>query len=261
MSQPVLAETANGVLQITLNRPDQLNAFTVEMHEHLRAALYRAAAEDDIRAVLITGAGRGFCAGQDLSERDPDSGDIVDLGKTLRSNYNPLIKSMRALEKPIVGAVNGVAAGAGANFALACDIVVAAESARFIQAFANIGLIPDAGGTFTLSRLVGETRAKALAMTGMPLGAAEAAQWGLIFKCFPDDQLMTEARSLAESLASGATLGMGKAKLAIQAAATNTMDEQLELEAVLQAELGASTDFREGVRAFLEKRPPKFTGK
>ncbi|WP_075997108.1 2-(1,2-epoxy-1,2-dihydrophenyl)acetyl-CoA isomerase PaaG [Salaquimonas pukyongi] len=261
MSEALLTEVRGGVLEITLNRPDQLNAFTVEMHRLIRTAFERAKEDSAIRAVVLTGAGRGFCAGQDLSERDPGKGEIVDLKVTLSTNYNPLIRAIRSLEKPVICAVNGVAAGAGANLALACDIVLAAESARFIQAFAKIGLIPDAGGTWSLTRLVGEARAKALAMTAMPLSAKQAEEWGLIFKCVANETLMGEARTLAEDLAAGATLGIGKTKLAIQAASTNTLDEQLELEAETQGELGRSEDFREGVNAFLEKRPANFQGR
>ena len=260
MTEPLITSLEDGVLEITLNRPDQLNAFTVGMHKLLRAAMESARDNPQIRAIILTGAGRGFCAGQDLSERDPKKGEIVDLNDTLTKNYNPLITMMRALEKPIICAVNGVAAGAGANLALACDIVLASDSAKFIQAFSKIGLIPDAGGTYTLTRLIGEARAKALAMTAMPLSAAKAEEWGLIWKCVPADSLMDEARSLARSLAASATLGIGKTKLVIQTASTNTFEQQLVLEAKTQGELGRSADFREGVQAFLEKRPAKFTG-
>ncbi|MGB7286914.1 MAG: 2-(1,2-epoxy-1,2-dihydrophenyl)acetyl-CoA isomerase PaaG [Salaquimonas sp.] len=261
MSQPVLTSVDKGVFEITLNRPDQLNAFTTEMHALLRTAFERAESDKEIRAVILTGAGRGFCAGQDLSERDPDNGKIVDLSETLNTNYNPLIRRMRALEKPILCAVNGVAAGAGANLALACDIVLAAKSAKFIQAFSKIGLIPDAGGTYTLTRLIGEARAKALAMTAAPLSAEDAADWGLIWRCLPDEDLMVETRKLAQSLESGATVGLGKTKTAIQAASVNSLDEQLNLEAKLQGQLGKTDDFKEGVLAFREKRPANFTGK
>lgn len=257
---PVLTTLENGVLEITLNRPESLNAFTVEMHEGLREAFARARAEKEVRAVILTGAGRGFCAGQDLSERDPAKGEIVDLSVTLSTNYNPLLRRMRALEKPIICAVNGVAAGAGANLALACDIVIAADTAKFIQAFSKIGLIPDAGGTYTLTRHLGEARAKALAMTAMPLPARKAEEWGLIWQCVEADKVMETARELAGSLAEGATLGIGKTKKVIQAASTNSLDQQLELEAAVQGELGSSHDFREGVQAFLEKRPAVFRG-
>jgi 2-(1,2-epoxy-1,2-dihydrophenyl)acetyl-CoA isomerase len=261
MSEPLLTALSDGVLEITLNRPDQLNAFTLEMHKYLRSAMEEAKSNPEIRAIILTGSGRGFCAGQDLSERDPSKNEIVDLKVTLSTNYNPLIRLMRSTEKPIICAVNGVAAGAGANLALACDIVLASDSAKFIQAFSKIGLIPDAGGTFTLTRLLGEARAKALAMTAQPLGARQAEEWGLIWKCVPSDELMTETRKLAKLLAASATLGIGKTKLVIQAASSNTMDQQLDLEAETQGQLGHSSDFKEGVQAFLEKRPAKFTGK
>ena len=260
MSEPVLTSFSNGVLEITLNRPDQLNAFTVEMHRLIRAAFERARDDNEVRVIILTGAGRGFCAGQDLSERDPTKNEIVDLKVTLSTNYNPLIRLMRALEKPILCAVNGVAAGAGANLALACDIVFASDKAKFIQAFSKIGLIPDAGGTYSLTRLIGEPRAKALAMTAMPLPAQTAADWGLIWKCVPDSELLDEVRTLASEFSNGAVLGLGKTKTVIQAASTNSMDEQLDLEAETQGEMGRSADFKEGVQAFLEKRPAKFKG-
>jgi 2-(1,2-epoxy-1,2-dihydrophenyl)acetyl-CoA isomerase len=260
MEQPLLTSQSDGVMEITLNRPDSLNAFTVEMHAGLREAFSQAKSNHNVRAVILTGAGRGFCAGQDLSERDPAKGEIVDLSTTLSTNYNPLVRLIRAMEKPVICAVNGVAAGAGANLALACDIVIAADSAKFIQAFSKIGLIPDAGGTYALTRHLGEARAKALAMTAMPLSAQKAEAWGLIWQCVEADRLMKTARDLAASLANGATLGIGKTKKVIQAASTNSLDQQLELEASVQGELGASHDFQEGVTAFLEKRTPSFKG-
>lgn len=260
MTKPVLTDFRDGVLEITLNRPDSLNAFTVEMHELLREAFARAQSGSEVRAVILTGAGRGFCAGQDLSERDPDKGEIVDLSQTLATNYNPLVRRIKAMEKPVICAVNGVAAGAGANLALACDIVIAADTAKFIQAFSKIGLIPDAGGTWTLTRHLGEARAKALAMTAMPLPAKKAEEWGLIWQCVEAEKLMDTAREMAASLARAATLGIGKTKKVIQAASTNSLDQQLELEASVQGELGRSNDFREGVQSFLEKRAPIFKG-
>ncbi len=261
-SGPVLVETSAGVTRLVLNRPDKLNSFNEAQHRALYAALYAAAADDAVRAVLLTGAGRAFCAGQDLGDRDPGKmAGAPDLGETLETFYNPLVRLIRSIEKPVVCAVNGVAAGAGANVALACDIVLAAQSAKFIQAFCKIGLVPDSGGTWSLARLIGEARAKGLALTGMPLTAETAEQWGLIWRAVPDADLMTEATALAESFAAGPTVGLGFTKRAIQAAATNSLDQQLDLERDLQREAGRTPDYAEGVSAFLEKRPAVFTGK
>lgn len=258
---PVIHERREGFHLVTLNRPDRLNAFNTAQHEALAAALEAAAADETCRAILLTGAGRAFCAGQDLSERSEMLDDDLDLGATLEKCYNPLIRRLRALEMPVVCAVNGVAAGAGANVALACDIVIAAKSASFIQAFSKIGLVPDSGGTWWLPRLVGEARAKALALTGAPLSAGEAAHWGLIWKAVDDERLMSEALELVEGLAKGPTHAHALTKRAIHAASANTLDAQLDLERELQREAGRSDDYREGVTAFLEKRPARFTGK
>lgn len=261
MSETILAERSGGVLKLTLNRPERLNAFTEEMHLALRARLEEARSPE-IRAVLLTGAGRGFCAGQDLGARDPSKMDgPPDLGATLEEFYNPLIRLIRGLDKPVVCAVNGVAAGAGANVALACDIVLAARSANFIQAFCKLGLVPDAGGTWSLTRLLGEARAKALALTGEPVSAQTAEDWGLIWRAVDDDELAEEADALAARLAEGPTFGLGLTKQAIQAASTNGLDAQLDLERDFQRRAGRSPDYREGVSAFLEKRGAKFSGR
>lgn len=260
-SDTVLSRLDAGVLFITLNRPDRLNAFTEEMHIALRAEFERARDDDAVRAVLLTGAGRGFCAGQDLGDRDPRKGEARDLGQTLDMFYNPTLRLMRDLKKPIVCAVNGVAAGAGANVALASDIVLAAKSAKFIQAFSKIGLVPDAGGSWTLTRMIGEARAKALTMTAEPLMAETAADWGLIWKAVDDDALMDEATALAEKLAAGPTFGLGLTKQLIHDAGTNDFDAQLDRERDCQRAAGASDDYKEGVIAFLEKRAPSFSGR
>ena len=215
-SETVLVDLTEHVLRLTLNRPDKLNAFNDEMHLALRAGIQRAYDDAEIRAVLLTGAGRGFCAGQDLGDRDPcKSSEPTDLGATIETFYNPTLRLIRSLEKPVVCAVNGVAAGAGANIAFACDIVFAARSARFVQAFAKIGLVPDAGGSWSLARILGEPRAKALALTAEPLDAETAAQWGLIWKAVDDASLADEASQLARRLAAGPTKGLGLTKKAI----------------------------------------------
>ena len=261
-SQTLLSFQEAGVLKLTLNRPEKLNSFNEEMHLALRSALERARDDDAIRAVLLTGAGRGFCAGQDLGDRDPrKGGPKPDLGATIETYYNPLLRLIRSLEKPIICAVNGVAAGAGANIAFACDIVLAAQSAKFIQAFSKIGLIPDAGGSWSLARILGEPRAKALTLLAEPLPAQMAADWGLIWRAVADDALETEALAIANKLASGPTKGLGLTKRLIQEAATSDLNTHLDRERDCQREAGFTDDYAEGVTAFLEKRPANFTGR
>jgi 2-(1,2-epoxy-1,2-dihydrophenyl)acetyl-CoA isomerase len=254
----ILVENYPGYRVITLNRPERLNALTVEVAQALGEALDAAEADDNCRAILLTGAGRGFCAGQDLTaivdKKAAEIGDLLD-------HYNPLIRKLRALPMPVVCAVNGVAAGAGANLALACDIVLAARSANFVQAFARIGLIPDVGGTWFLPRLVGMARARALAMLAEPLPAERAAEWGLIWRVVEDERLMAEAHTLTARLAAQATIGLALMKRAFDAAETNGLDAQLNLERDLQAAAAATPDHAEGLRAFLEKRAPVFTGR
>lgn len=261
MSDTVLVKRDGPLVRIILNRPEVLNALNAAAHIALRTALEDAAADDTCRAVLLTGVGRGFCVGQDLGERDPSSdAPVPDLGDTLRTYYNPTIRAITTMQKPVIAAVNGVAAGAGANIALACDIVVATQSARFIQAFSKIGLAPDAGGSWALTRLLGPARAKGLAMTAHPLDAETAAAWGLIWASYPDDEFASAVEELAHQLATGPTVGLALTKQAIDAAAGNDLDTHLDLEAALQSKAGASADYAEGVAAFLEKRPASFTG-
>ena len=258
----ILVSLDAGVLAITLNRPDKLNSFNPEMHGLLKAALERARDEAAVRTVLLTGAGKGFCAGQDLSERNVAAGAApIDLSVTIGSYYNPLVRRMRELPKPIVCAVNGVAAGAGANIALACDLVVAARSASFLQAFSRIGLVPDSGGTWFLPRLAGSARAMGLALLADKLPAEDAERWGIIWKAVDDAKLMEEATAIARKLAEGPTKAYGLIKKALNASAGNTLDAQLDLERDLQREAGVSEDYREGVAAFMQKRKPTFKGK
>src|SRR5688572_15343823 len=251
----VLTSVEAGVLAITLNRPDKLNAFNPEMHKELRRALEQALDENAIHAVLLTGAGRGFCSGQDLGERNVAPGAApIDLSVTLGSYYNPLVRRLRELPKPIVCAVNGVAAGAGANIALACDIVLAARSARFIQSFARLGLVPDSGGTYFLPRLIGTARATGLALLAEPLSAEDAERWRLIWKVLDDERLMPESTELARRLASGPTKAFGLIKKALLASSGNSLDAQLDLERDLQRDAGFPDDYRKAVAEFLEKR-------
>ena len=262
MSEPtVLYERRDGYASVTLNRPERLNAFNTAMHEALRAALADAGRRKDVRALLLTGAGRGFCAGQDLGDRVRKPGDPPrDLGAGLDTYYNPLVRQIRALDMPVICAVNGVAAGAGANIALACDIVLAARSASFVQSFARIGLIPDSGGTWQLPRLAGRARALGLALLGEKLTAEQAEAWGLIWRCVDDGSLMDEARALAARLATQPTTGLALIKKAIDAAEANTLDQQLDLERDLQRIAGRTQDYDEGVAAFVAKRSPRFRG-
>jgi 2-(1,2-epoxy-1,2-dihydrophenyl)acetyl-CoA isomerase len=250
-----------GVAILTLNRPDKLNSFTRAMHLDVRAALDALQADRSVRVLVLTGAGRGFCAGQDLGDRAVAPGaQPVDLGDSVEQFYAPLVLTLRNLPMPVICAVNGVAAGAGANLALACDIVIAAESASFVEAFCRLGLIPDTGGTWHLPRLIGMARATGLAMLGEKLSAARAEQWGLIWRCVPDAELMTEALAMATHFASAPTKGLAFTKKALQASYANTLPEQLKLEGAMMRELGNSHDYREGVAAFLAKRAPNFTG-
>jgi 2-(1,2-epoxy-1,2-dihydrophenyl)acetyl-CoA isomerase len=260
--ETILFETRSGAARLTLNRPDRLNSFTVRMHEEVADALSKAEADAEVRALLVTGAGRGFCAGQDLADRAVAPGaEPVDLGESVERFYNPLIRRLTGLPKPVVCAVNGVAAGAGANIALACDVVLAARSARFIQSFAGIGLIPDSGGTWVLPRLVGQARALGLALTGQPLSAEQAESWGLIWKAVEDDKLMEEAEALLARFASGPTRGLAETKRLIRTTWSRTLDQELDLERDVMRALGRSEDYQEGVAAFFEKRPPVFKGR
>ncbi len=254
-------ELGEGVATLTLNRPDRLNSFTTEMHEEVAAALGTVESDPAIRALLLTGAGRGFCAGQDLNLREASAGGEFDAGAAIDRYYNPLVRRLRALRKPVIAAVNGPAAGAGANLAFACDIVLAARSASFLQAFCRIGLVPDTGGTWFLPRLAGSARALGMMLLGEPLPAATAAEWGLIWKVVDDEKLMSEARVLATKLAQGPTIGLGLIKEALNRSLVSTLDAQLDSERDLQRIAATSADFREGVTAFLEKRPARFTGR
>jgi 2-(1,2-epoxy-1,2-dihydrophenyl)acetyl-CoA isomerase len=250
-----------GIATLTLNRPDRLNSFTQAMHREVRAALDQVESDKSVRVLLLTGAGRGFCAGQDLNDRAVEPGAPgVDLGESVEKYYAPLVLTLRTLPMPVICAVNGVAAGAGANLALACDIVLAARSASFIEAFCKLGLIPDTGGTWALPRLVGPARAMGLALLGDRLPAEKAEQWGLIWRCVDDAELMNEAMTMARHFAAAPTKGLAYTKKALLASSTNTLEQQLALEGQMMRELGYSHDYREGVSAFIDKRQPHFKG-
>ena len=259
--ESILYASADGIARLTLNRPDRLNSLNTAMHAELRDALARVAA-DGSRVLVLTGAGRGFCAGQDLGDRQvTGSGGRADLGESIERNYKPLILALRDLPVPTLAAVNGVAAGAGASLALACDLVVATSSASFIQAFSRMGLVPDSGATWLLPRLVGRARALGLAMLGERLSAADAAQWGLIWRCVDDSAFAGMVDDLARVLAAAATRGLVRTRQAVDAAATQTLAAQLDLERDFQRELGYTDDYAEGVAAFAEKRAARFNGR
>jgi len=257
--ESIVLESEGQIARITLSRPDRLNSFTASMHDELKQAIDEAA---DARVLILTGAGRGFCAGQDLNDRAVSvGGHPVDLGMTVETGWNPLIRKLTGLKIPVIARVNGVAAGAGANVALACDIVVAARSARFIQSFSAIGLIPDSGGTWVLPRLIGQARAMGLALTGEPLAAEMAEEWGLIWKCVDDEALDSEVDAIAQKLASLPPLGLAAIKKLIRESWSHTLDQELNHQRDQMRRLGFTEDYREGVAAFLEKRPAKFIGR
>ena len=264
--ESIQVDVTDGVATLTLNRPERLNSFTVAMHGEVRSALDSIAADRSIRCFVLTGAGRGFCAGQDLSDRAvlptaaPDA-EGVDLGASIENYYKPLLQRLRALPMPTIAAVNGVAAGAGANIPFACDLVYAAQSASFIQSFSKLGLVPDCGGTWWLPRLLGPARAMGLTLLGEKLTATQAAEWGLIWRCVADDQLMPTVQATALQLAAGPTRGYVRTRQAIDAAMLLPLDGALDLERDYQRELGRSPDYREGVSAFMEKRAAQFTGR
>ncbi len=256
--QTIILDQSDGIARITLNRPDRLNSFTRVMHAELQAALDEAS---DSRVVILTGAGRGFCAGQDLNDRAVAPGEAVDLGETVEASWNPLIRRLATMPQPVIARVNGVAAGAGATLALACDIVVAGKSAKVIQSFSALGLVPDSGGSWHLPRLVGQARALGLALTGEPLSAETAADWGLIWKAVEDEALDAEVDAIATKLASLPPLGLAAIKAIIRTSGERTLDQDLDLQRDEMRRLGFTEDYREGVAAFLAKRPAKFTGR
>ena len=258
--QNIVFETADGVARLTLNRPERLNSFNTEMHAEVRAALV-SLKDSAARVLVITGAGRGFCAGQDLTDRAVAPGGAPpDLAASIEKNYKPLVLALRSLPMPVIAAVNGVAAGAGANIALACDLVIAARSASFVQAFSKLGLVPDSGGTWTLPRLVGTARALGLTLLGDKLSAEQAASWGLIWRCVEDDELAAAVEDLARQFAAAPTRGLARTKQAIYEGLSRTLAQQLDIERDYQGELGHSADYAEGVTAFAEKRTPRFSG-